>query len=454
MAANTSRAKQNAASIKLTKDPIPRDLEVRVLDKLRTARINLMFNKPFFGNLATRMQLTPADAWLHTAAVDGRRFYYNHSFIDMLDAGELLFLMGHEVLHLVYDHLGRREGREAMVVDDEGGVHSLHNIAADYMVNLELVKQGIGKMIQTVPCLYDTKYDGWASEAVYDHLYEVAKKNSQNQNISGMKGSPLHGMGDLAGQQFDEHLSPEDTDPNSGKDKNGNYNGQGPVGMTQDEQRQMRDELREAIINAARQAGAGNLPAGVERLIGELESPKMDWRTLLRSNLESTVLNDFSWMRPNRACQHLDAILPGMVVDQKLRICAVVDLSGSISQEQAKDFLSEVQGIMDQFPNYEILVLTHDTKVYNPEVFSSENQRDIRDYKLDGGGGTLFEPVYQYLREEEEEYSIQPPDRIVWFTDGYPNAGWGDPDYSHTVWILHGTETIVPPFGTHAYYKE
>jgi hypothetical protein len=40
------------------------------------------------------------------------------------------------------------------------------------------------------------------------------------------------------------------------------------------------------------------------------------------------------------------------------------------------------------------------------------------------------------------------------FTDGYPFGSWGDENYTDTVWILHGTTTIVPPWGQYAYYDE
>jgi hypothetical protein len=39
------------------------------------------------------------------------------------------------------------------------------------------------------------------------------------------------------------------------------------------------------------------------------------------------------------------------------------------------------------------------------------------------------------------------------FTDGYPYSSWGDPDYCDTVFIIHGPDTIKPPFGNYAYYK-
>ena len=71
------------------------------------ARVSLLMKASFFGNLATRLKLTNADEWCGTAATDGRNFYYNSRFIEMLRPKEVEFLFGHEVLHCVYDHFGR-----------------------------------------------------------------------------------------------------------------------------------------------------------------------------------------------------------------------------------------------------------------------------------------------------------------------------------------------------------
>jgi predicted metal-dependent peptidase len=195
--------------------------------------------------------------------------------------------------------------------------------------------------------------------------------------------------------------------------------------------------------------GAGNLPAGVKRLIQDLTEPKMDWRELLRMQLESTIKSDFTWMRASRKGWHMDAVMPGMKLDPMIDIAVALDASGSISEKMLKDFLSEIQGIMESFPAYRIHVVTFDTEAYNPVQYDSDNLDDICDYEVKGGGGTDFDCVYNYLKEHEIE-----PKRLVMFTDGYPFGSWGDENYTDTVFILHGTTTIVPPWGQFAYYDE
>jgi len=399
------------------------DREVR--EMLITARVGLLLKASFFGNLATRLKLVNADEWCSTAATDGRNFYYNTRFIKMLRPKEIEFLFGHEVLHCVYDHFGRRGERDPQ----------LFNIANDYCVNADLIKHRVGEKITSVPCLHDPKYDGMSSEEIYDLLYEKAEKID---------------IGKLLDQMIDEHLDGEGDEDGDGDNNGEEGKGKGRPKLSTEERQQIKDEIKEAMLAAAATVdGAGNLPAGVKRLIQELTEPQMNWRELLRMQLESTIKSDYTWMRASRKGWHMDAVMPGMKVDPMIDIAVALDASGSISETMLKDFLGEIQGIMDSFPAYRIHVFTFDTEAYNPAQYDSDNLDDICDYEVKGGGGTDFDAIYNYLKAEEIE-----PKRLVVFTDGYPFGSWGDENYADTVWILHGTTTIEPPWGQYAYYDE
>ena len=424
MSTATTQNKKEADKFKDLIGPMDPKLDREVREKLITARVGLLLRASFFGNLATRLKLVNADEWCPTAATDGRNFYYNSRFIDMLRPKEIEFLFGHEVLHCVYDHFGRRGDRDPQ----------LFNVANDFAVNGDLKKHRVGEFITSVPCLYDSKYEGMSSEEIYDDLYE----NAEKINLS-----------DLIDKLLDDHLDGEgDNDTNSDGDEK---DGQGKKPKISSEERQkIRDEIKEAVLAAAAASdGAGNLPAGVKRLIQDMTAPKMNWRELLRMQLESTIKSDFTWMRASRRGWHMDAVMPGMKNDEMIDIAIAIDASGSIDERMLKDFLSEVQGIMDQFAAYQIHILTFDTRVYNPETYNSENLDMICDYEVKGGGGTDFDCIFSYLKEEQIE-----PKRLVVFTDGYPFGSWGDENYADTVWIIHGNTTVVPPWGQYAYYEK
>jgi predicted metal-dependent peptidase len=423
--ATTTANKKESDKFKDLCGPTDPKLDNVVREKLITARVGLLLRASFFGNLATRLKLVNADEWCPTAATDGRNFYYNTRFIDMLKPKEVEFLFGHEVLHCVYDHMGRRGDRDPQ----------LWNVADDYCVNADLKKHRVGEFITTVPCLYESKYEGMSAEEVYDILYENAEKID---------------IGDLIDKLLDDHLDSEGNGESGDKEDDQKGKGGGRPKLTEEERQQIRDEIKEAVLAAAAASdGAGNLPAGVRRLIQDMTAPKMNWRELLRMQLESTIKSDYTWMRNSRKGWHMDAIMPGQKPDELIDIAVFIDASGSIDGRMLKDFLSETAGIMDQFASYRVHLATFDTKVYNPQQFDSENLDSIADYAVEGGGGTDFDSVFEYLKEQQIE-----PKRLVVFTDGYPCGSWGDEVYADTVWVIHGNTTIVPPFGQYAYYEE
>jgi predicted metal-dependent peptidase len=201
------------------------------------------------------------------------------------------------------------------------------------------------------------------------------------------------------------------------------------------------------IVNLSKTCNAGNLPAGVQRIIEQMTAPKMDWRALLQSNLDSILPIDYNYMKISRKSWHLTAILPGMVNDQMLNIAVAIDMSGSIGTKEAAEFLSEINGIMGQYQSYEILVFCFDTKCYNQKVFSSDNGENINTYVPMGGGGTDGACIFEYLKDEGIE-----PMKLVVFTDGFV-GNWGDEFYCPTIWCIKGSKE-VPPFGQVAYLDE
>jgi predicted metal-dependent peptidase len=422
--APTKKRKRRNEKLDKLIGPMDPKLDTQARDKLVGARVGLLLKHGFFGNLATNLKLVNADEWCATAATDGRRFYYNSRFINMLSRGELEFLFGHEVLHLVYDHLGRRHDRDPQI----------WNIADDYAVNADLKRHKVGEFITTVPCLYEHKYDGKPAEEIYDDLM---------QNVTKIN------IDDLIDRMIDDHMD-QDGEGEGGGEGEGSSDGKGkgrPKPMTAEERDQLRQELKQQILAAAKAAEAGTVPAGVQRMIKDLTEPKMNWKELIQTNLTSAIRTDYSFMRPNRRGWHMEAIMPGMTPGEEIDICVAIDMSGSIGNEQAAAFLAEIRSIMESFTGYKIHVFCFDTEIYNAQDFTSDNLDTIDGYEPQGGGGTDFDCIFNYLKERGQDTQ-----RLVVFTDGYPFNSWGDPNVVDTTWIIHGHPDPKPPFGTWALY--
>jgi len=415
MSDNTLAEKSKAVTVT---DP---KIDNAAREKLITARISLLLKAPFFGNLATRMNLVNADEWCGTAATDGRKFYYNSEFVNKMPLKQVEFLVGHEVLHAVYDHMGRRVDRDPKI----------SNIAADYCVNSDLIDQRIGEKITVVPMLYDPKYKGMSMEEVYDLLMENANKIDINQ---------------LAKQLLDEHLDGDEDGEGEGEGE-----GNGRPKLSAAERAAIRDEVKEAVLQAAQACGAGNLPAGVQRMVKDLVAPQIGWKELLEQQIQSTIKSDYTFARPGRKSWHMDAILPAQKPGETIDVVIGIDTSGSITDHDLKIFLSEIKGIMECYDEYKIHVMGWDTQVHNHADFTSENLEDIAGFVPGGGGGTDPMCVWERLIDEGIE-----PKKLIMFTD-YCFFGWEPKkveSYCDTIWIIKGNPSAEPEFGVWAHYEE
>lgn len=382
-----------------------------IIDKIIVARVGLLLRHPFFGNMATRLKIVDASDWCATAATDGRHLYYNREFFSDLTAKQVEFVVAHEILHNVFDHMMRVESRNK----------NIWNIAADYCVNGQLVRDRIGEQIPKIKIYHDPTHYNKSAEQVYDEIYEKHDEDELN----------------ALGQLLDEHIDWSKDD------------GNGRPSYSKDDLKKIRDEIKEATIQAAQSAGAGNVPGMVQRMIKELTEPKMNWREILRQQIQSIMKNDYTWMRPSRKAWHMSAILPGTNYDETIDICVAIDTSGSISTAQATDFISEVKGIVDEYKDYKIKLWCFDTKVYNEQDFDGQNGDEIGGYEIMGGGGTDFDANWTYMKEHDIT-----PKKFIMFTDGYPFGSWGDDSFCETVFVIHGNNSIIAPFGITCYYDE
>tara|TARA_B100000123_G_scaffold266247_1_gene238210 strand:- start:134 stop:1474 length:1341 start_codon:yes stop_codon:yes gene_type:complete len=428
----TPKAKGNASdrsSKTLVDIPETTLSDEEILDKLIKARIEMLMSAPFFGNLATRLILKDATEWCPTAATDGKYFYYNKHFVGALSDEETVFLMGHEVLHCVYDH---------MDVTRRGDRHPvLWNIANDYVINADLIDARVGEEIKIVQICHDWKYRGKISEEIYDDLFQQMEENGQIMEIP-MDTLDVH----LDREEGDDESPDSTTKGNTEGDEEGK---DGPAQYTAEEKEQIKQEFQNATMQAAKAAGAGNLPGGVKRLLDKFLNPQLDWRQLLAMQIQSVMRSDYTMQTPSRKGRDEGYYFPGLDRETTIDIFVSMDMSGSIFDDMARDFLGEVKGVMDQYTDFKIHLVCFDTEVYNPQVFDQGNMGEFMEYELAGGGGTDFDCVFDYMKEN----GITPKKHVM-FTDGYPYGSWGDEHYCDTLFIVHGgygDRTPEAPFG-------
>lgn len=424
------------------------------------ANVHLLCNEPFFGQLVSRLDVELCDdktgSWCKTAATDGSKLYFNRDFVKSLTPKGLLFVLGHEVLHCLYDHLGRRQGRDPKI----------WNMANDYIVNYTLKQHRLGEM--PPHGLYDERFhDDMTSEEVY----AILMKNSTEVEMTLKAGKGLidqHLDADNSIDDDDDDDGDDDGDGDDGSqdqsgkggDQDGDGDGDGETvrvrvmgkdgapKLTKQELNEVRNKLKAAAIQAMQAAGAGKVPASILKRLGDLIEPKMDWRSLLDSHIRSALKDDFTFNRLSRRDLGGGFILPAQNVLEVVEVDVALDVSGSMSDEMVRDIMSEVKGIMETFPDFKLRVWQFDTKVVGFKEFTPHNLDEINDYERQAGGGTMFECNWEFMKKNGIE-----PHRFVLFTDGFPCGSWGDPNYCDTLFVIHGNTKIVAPFGLTAYYE-
>ncbi|MDC9726286.1 MAG: VWA-like domain-containing protein [Candidatus Thioglobus sp.] len=406
------------------------DLEA-VEAKLTKARTQLILDKPFLGNLVLRLPLKAAGSWCQTSATDAKSFYYNPSFIEKLDNHQTKFVLIHEALHCALTHFARRGTRDKHKWD----------LACDFAINPLLVKEGFRPPLD-VPIF--NKYDSMIAEEIYpmiddsidtepmdQHLYDDNPKDDADKSDGGMREDSLEGREDQS-----ESASGKNN-PTQGNTNSGDL-AQQPSPLTPDEMQNLSAEWQKNLASSAQLAQqAGKLDGEFAKLIDFFLQPQLSWQSLLAQYMSSLARDDFSYARPSRRSG--TAILPSLRSSQ-IDITVAIDTSGSISQEEIDEFVSEINAIKSNM-RASITLIACDEKI-SPELIWRFEAWDELTFpaSLGGGKGTNFNPVFDYLEQQDSNSSV-----LIYFTDAKGKFPEFEPSYP-VMWLVKGKEPI--PWGS------
>ena len=391
--------------------------------RVTKSHISIMRSKQFclFAGVLSIGKVTFTED-LPTAATNGRDVMYNPNFIDTLTDKQLTFVVLHEALHKVFQHMTiwRKLWKENPM---------LANIAADYVVNNTIVEADPNGEVTSMPemCLYDKRFANMTTKQVFDLL-------KQEPPPKGGGGSG--GSGDGSGED----------EPQGGHDT---HDWEGAEQLTAEEvkdvQKQIDQALRQGEIIRGKMAGNQN------RSIQELLEPKVDWREQLREFVNATCKNKdkTSWKRPSRRFIGQDIYMPSMIGETVGKLVVGIDTSGSIGNEELNEFLSEVVGICDDVTPESLELIYWDYDVAAHETYN------IGDYdglatttKPAGGGGTRVGSLNEYLKDKRIT-----PEAIIVLTDGYVEQDWGGDWEAPTLWAIT-SKGVTSPHGKSIYLGE
>lgn len=367
--------------------------EAKLKTRLAKAKTSLILEHPFIGSIAMRMPFE-LNYDIPTAATNGKRVKFNPDFIDAMTDEELKFLAAHECFHPMLDHNFRRQGRNARK----------WNQAGDYVINQLLVDESIGKMPANGlfnPQLYN------AGGGTSDGIYNLLPEDDGNGDSSGFGGD---------GDPMDDC---EDADG------------------TPADQAQQQAEMKVSVAQAAQAAKMmGKMSAGLERLVGSVLQPKVDWRDVWSRFLQKCKSDQRTWARPNRRFLSQGMYLPSTSGESLGEVMFAIDCSGSIDQRTIDQFAAEIRVTKDDFNPAHIHVVYFDSSVSHYESYGRDDVLNIRPH---GGGGTDFAPVFDYMRDHNID-----PVACIFLTDLCCDS-FGDAPECPVLWV--STERGSAPFG-------
>lgn len=329
-------------------------------EKISRAKAKLLVDYPFFGTLASKLELVQNDD-IEAFKSDGTTLEYNSDFLNESTLGELEFVFANGAMHASMAYDNRKNNRSSW----------LWQLSSDYAINDLLVQSGLERPHQAH---YSERFTDLYAEEIYADLKADILRDPDE-------------LPDNDGDDVNEENQSESTNE-SNSDKT-------------DSQEQIKQEqtLNEELFkefaysSLEKEQKSSNLPDTIERFFKIDFLSKYDWRDELRDTIDRFIKDDYVQMPPNKKFLSQGIYLPSLT-SETFNLVIAIDSSGSIDDEHLNEFISEINSLMLSVQKYKIDVLVCDFKIRSHKVFVSGESLEM---KIDGGGATDFRPVFEYI---------------------------------------------------------
>lgn len=357
------------------------------LRKVRDSILALGFRHPHFlllwDRVKGRARETTDTATMAVDAAGG--IYVNPTFAEGLTGAETGGVICHELMHLIYDHAGRRGSRD----------HRMWNVACDMVINDALRKDGI-----SLPdgALYPPPdYKGTLqAEPLFDHIMANPPPPPPPPK-GGKPGEPAPGQG------CGPRPAPEEAEPGEG-----GAGGDHPAPALREGE--TWEDLRSTVEAVCDQMGRGS--SAVRTLLRPVQA-RSNWRKILRAGVQMAVTAQTrdlpTYSRASRRSIP-GTIRPGWTGTQP-RLAVVIDCSGSMDRKWIEQIVSECRLIGRTVPGLKIHLTTHTDRV----TFSgwvSDMAGETLAESVQFTGGTDARAAYEAVAKAGKF------DVLIHFTDG------------------------------------
>jgi predicted metal-dependent peptidase len=444
------------------------DFESKVEDEISRSAFDLLLKEPFFAHVFSGM---PRQVCSQVQSMglqwDGQqvRLRVNPTFfLQELKAAERTGALKHELLHVIFRHLFRGNGRDAKV----------YSIAADLVVN-QLVKPH--RLPESYPTLADFPDLRLPPDKSIDDYYSLLLKLLREMRRGGFGGKTKNFSGGGGGDHEIEAEGSESPSSKTGKPGKAGKSRKASQAKGDDDtswasgtsapesakalakllgdQSERGDdggwhEGSDGVAAAGRYAVGNLILRARERmpphqwgslpnaLVSELDlilaerQPKVDWKRLVRIFTASSGRTRIRHTVKRISKRY--GTRPGIKVQRLQRLLVAIDTSGSIDQKMLEEFFTEIHGAWKVGAT--VVVVECDAAVQRSYDYRGRAPKAVK-----GGGGTEFEPVFKWMREQ------RPFDGMLYLTDGEGPAPDSRPNCK-LLWVVpEGGSPEVLPFG-------
>ncbi len=356
-------------------------------DSLAKASKELMMIEPYYGFFLIMLNKVWTKTQVPTAGVCKNGINYqlciNEDFWESLDKKKELGILKHELLHIAFNHLTH------FYFNDK----RLANIAMDMEINQYINKTWLPEDGIFIENYADLELDYKAGCKYYYKKLQQAKEDKEQNGTSGCKEF------DKLCDQLDEG-----EDPVKNHDMWKDFQD-----LSETEKKLIEKQIKRVLTQASDMAESksrGSTPGEIKDLIkvDEVLPPKFDWKNYVRrfSGTSSRVFTKKLRRKENRKFDDN----PGLKIKMKKHVLLAIDTSGSVSNNEVKEFMGEMKHIHKT--GVAMTLAQCDTSIRKIEEYNGSNELNI-----EGRGGTEFDPILDYFNANLRKYTS-----LIYFTDG------------------------------------
>ncbi|MCF6308910.1 MAG: VWA-like domain-containing protein [Sulfurimonas sp.] len=393
--------------------------------KISQAKAKLLVDYPYFGTLASKLELVVNDD-IEAFKSNGVKLEYNSDYLQALKLSEMEFVFANGAMHASLAHEQRKNNRSGW----------LWQMATDYAINDMLVENGLDLPDRV---LYRVRFKGLYAEEIYAELKEMNLDNfTEFSEVSELNEVEDLSSESNSNQKFQEQIQQEVNSESSTESSQGsklNRLEESSLCSTSDQdlEEQLFGEFAKTTLES--EFKKGEAPKTIERFFNLTCQGKIDWRDELKVAIDRFHKDDYVLIPPNKKFLYVGIYLPSCV-SQRFKLVVAVDSSGSVDEELLNTFFSELNFLMNTIANYQIDLLVCDDKIQSHKTFYSG---DILEADLKGGGATDFRPVFEFIED-----TLQDTKLLLYFSDLAGKFPHVNPSYD-VKWVV--PRELEVPFG-------